>query len=220
MSHFKGMSYEEVRPIFERVWDQNHAFVPKDFEIEKEVMKRPEFDLQQNVNKQKLEDEAEKEELRTVLDIIPRDDVAMDVESLATKYPIFDWKTYVLAENFIYYQIFRADGISKNYKIFTEMLNDFDRQDGDLKILFEPDEEDGVWRNQQGYNLISWRLFDSCRVHVLLMDSKIAIHMLIEKQYPFTQEMLSRMLSRRLEVDHESEMAFELIRFTRSQVKK
>ncbi|GJR68725.1 hypothetical protein Tco_0014790 [Tanacetum coccineum] len=43
--------------------------------------------------------------------------------------PNFDWKTYVLAENFIYYQIFRADGISKNYKIFTEMLNDFDRQD-------------------------------------------------------------------------------------------
>ncbi|GJU72738.1 hypothetical protein Tco_1264143 [Tanacetum coccineum] len=29
------------------VWDQNQAFVPKDFEIEKEVMKRPGFDLQQ-----------------------------------------------------------------------------------------------------------------------------------------------------------------------------
>ncbi|GJY15386.1 hypothetical protein Tco_0385808 [Tanacetum coccineum] len=32
--------------------------------------------------------------------------------------------------------------------------------------------------------------------------------------------MLSRMLSRRLEVDHECEMAFELLRFTRSQLKK
>ncbi|GJY69171.1 hypothetical protein Tco_0472153 [Tanacetum coccineum] len=46
-SHFKGMSYEDVRLIFERVWDQNHVFVPKDSEIEKEVMKRPGFDLQQ-----------------------------------------------------------------------------------------------------------------------------------------------------------------------------
>ncbi|GJU25449.1 hypothetical protein Tco_1164070 [Tanacetum coccineum] len=46
-SHFKGISYEDVRLIFERVWDQNHAFIPKDFEIEKEVMKRPGFDFPQ-----------------------------------------------------------------------------------------------------------------------------------------------------------------------------
>ncbi|GKA91046.1 hypothetical protein Tco_0812916 [Tanacetum coccineum] len=46
-SHFKRMSYEYIRLIFERVWDQNHAFVPKDSEIEKEVMKRPGFDFPQ-----------------------------------------------------------------------------------------------------------------------------------------------------------------------------
>ncbi|GKB49728.1 hypothetical protein Tco_0900481, partial [Tanacetum coccineum] len=39
--------YEDIRPIFERVWDQNNAFVPKDSEIEKEVMKRPGFDFPQ-----------------------------------------------------------------------------------------------------------------------------------------------------------------------------
>ncbi|GJT49899.1 hypothetical protein Tco_0976056 [Tanacetum coccineum] len=49
-------------------------------------------------------------------------------------------------------------------------------------------------------------LYDSCGVHVLLMDTGVNIHMLIEKKYPLTQEMLSRMLSRKLEVDHESEM--------------
>ncbi|GKF29395.1 hypothetical protein Tco_0095737, partial [Tanacetum coccineum] len=70
------------------------------------------------------------------------------------------------------------------------------------------------------YILISWRIFDSYRVHVLLMDNGIAIHMLIEKTYPLTQEMLSRMLSRRLKVDHECEMAYELLKFTRSQLKK
>ncbi|GJX25588.1 hypothetical protein Tco_0231884 [Tanacetum coccineum] len=206
-SHFKGMSYEDIRLIFERVWDQNHAFVPKDSEIEKEVMKRPGFDFPQksikknddsqqqagsskkrsredsdedNAKKQKLEDDAEKEELRDSMDVVPRDDIAIDVESLATKYPIVDWKTHVLTENMMYYQIIRADGSSKNYKIFSEMLDDFDRQDvmdlhrlvqerydttslegydlllwGDLKILFEPNEEDEIWKNQQDYNLIS-----------------------------------------------------------------
>ncbi|GJV66515.1 hypothetical protein Tco_1482024, partial [Tanacetum coccineum] len=37
-NHFKRMSYEDIRPIFESVWDQNHAFVPKDSEIEKEQL--------------------------------------------------------------------------------------------------------------------------------------------------------------------------------------
>ncbi|GKD18421.1 putative reverse transcriptase domain-containing protein [Tanacetum coccineum] len=91
---------------------------------------------------------------------------------------------------------------------------------GDLKILFQPDEEDEVWRHQHEYNLISWRLFDSCGIHNLLMDNGIAIHMMIEKKYPLTQEMLSKMLSRKLEVDHENEMVFELLRFIRSQVQK
>ncbi|GJV59268.1 hypothetical protein Tco_1465368 [Tanacetum coccineum] len=112
-----------------------------------------------------------------------------------------------------------ADGSSKNYKIFSEILDDFDRQDViDLQRL--PNEEDEIWKNQQDYNLISWRLFDSCGVHVLLMNTRVAIHMMIEKKYPLTREMLSRMLNRRLEVDYESEMAFELLRFTRSQLQK
>ncbi|GKA41588.1 hypothetical protein Tco_0734248 [Tanacetum coccineum] len=183
------MSYEDIRPIFERVWDQNNAFVPKDSKIEKEVMKRPGFDFQQksskkrskedfdedNAKKQKLEDDAEKKELRDSMDVVPRDDIAIDVESLATKYPI---------------------------------------------ILFEPNEEDEIWKNQQDYNLISWRLFDSCGIHILLMSTGVANHMMIEKKYPLTQEMLSGMLSRRLEVDHESEMAYELLRFIRSQLQK
>ncbi|GJR02394.1 hypothetical protein Tco_0525378 [Tanacetum coccineum] len=130
-------------------------------------------------------------------------------ESLATKFPIVDWKTYVLAENFMYYQIFRADGSSKNYKIFSEIPDDFYRQDvldlhrlvkarymtsspegydlmlwGDIKTVFEPNKEDEVWKNQHEYNLISWRLFDSCGIHILLMNNGIAIQMMIEKKYP------------------------------------
>ncbi|GKD79447.1 hypothetical protein Tco_1342068 [Tanacetum coccineum] len=57
-------------------------------------------------------------------------------------------------------------------------------------------------------------------VLVLLMDTGVAIHMMVEKKYPLTQERFSRMLSRRLEVDHESEMAFELLRFTKLQLQK
>ncbi|GJR16820.1 hypothetical protein Tco_0965347 [Tanacetum coccineum] len=36
MKDFEGMSYDEIRPIFEKIWDFNHNFVPMDLEIEKE----------------------------------------------------------------------------------------------------------------------------------------------------------------------------------------
>ncbi|GJX99511.1 hypothetical protein Tco_0356530 [Tanacetum coccineum] len=79
--------------------------------------------------RQKLEEDAEKEELKGFLEIIPREEVPMEVESLSTKFSIVDWKTCVLTENFMYYQVFRGDGSSKNYKVLSEMLEDFDRQE-------------------------------------------------------------------------------------------
>ncbi|GJW54936.1 hypothetical protein Tco_0099021 [Tanacetum coccineum] len=136
----------------------------------KSSKKRPRAEHdEESVKKQKLEDEAEREELKACLDIVPRNDIAMDFESLATKYPIIDWKTYILTENVTYYQIIKANGSYKNYKIFSRMLDDFDGQDvidlyrlvkeryettspegydlllwGDLKTLFEPSEEDEI----------------------------------------------------------------------------
>ncbi|GKF71741.1 hypothetical protein Tco_0207855, partial [Tanacetum coccineum] len=60
------------------------------------------------------------------------------------------------------------------------------------------------------------RLYDSCGVHLLLMDTGIIIYMMVKKKYPLTQEMLSRILSGKLEVDHECEMAYELLRLIKS----
>ncbi|GJU94950.1 hypothetical protein Tco_1319706 [Tanacetum coccineum] len=247
-NQMKSKSFEEIQKLYEREQKWINDFVPIDSEVVKDsrkgkaegsrkktvARKRTGEKLDdESVKRQKIEDDAEKEALRAYLDIISGDDEAVNVESLATKYPIVDWKTHALSEDKMYYEIIRGDGSTKSYKIFTEMLDDFDRQDvldlyrlvkerfetaspkgydrllwGDLITVFEPSEDDDIWKAQQDYTLISWRLFDSCGVHVLLMDTGIAIHMLIEKTYPLTQEMLSRMLSRRLEVDHECEMAY------------
>ncbi|GJR99725.1 hypothetical protein Tco_0316234 [Tanacetum coccineum] len=284
ISDFKGMSYNDIRPIFEKVWDFNQNIEPMDAEHGSEKQKSPEkekslekekspekiveeeVDTQEEMKevvkepgakrkksiprkstrkRQKMEEDAEKEELKGFLDIIPREEVPIEVESISTKFPIVDWKTCVLTETFMYYQVFRGDGSSKNYKILSEMLEDFDRLDveelyrlvkerysasrpegfdlmlwGDLHTLFEPDEDDEIWKDQHEYNLISWRLCDFCGIHILLMENGLAIHMLTEKKYPLSQEMLTKMLSRKLEVDHESSQAFELLRFIRSQVQK
>ncbi|GKB81143.1 hypothetical protein Tco_0948038 [Tanacetum coccineum] len=199
---------------------------------------------EESVKRQKVEDDAEKAELKLCLEIALNDDKAINIEPLATKSSIVDWETQILGEELFYYQIMRVDGSSKVYKVLYAMLNDFDRQDlidlhrlvkerfkttqpkgydrllwGDLMIIFEPGEQDELWRNQQHYSLISCKLFDSCGVHSLLMDT-VSIHMLVERIYPLTQLTLERMLNTRLQVDHECEMAYELIRFIKSQYKK
>ncbi|GKC99142.1 hypothetical protein Tco_1169417 [Tanacetum coccineum] len=107
----------------------------------------------ESVKKQKLdENDAEKAELRACLDIVLGDEIAMNFESLATKYPIIDWKTHILLENMMYYQIIRAYGSSKNYKIFSKMLDDFDRQDVvDLHRLVQERYET---TSPEGYDLL------------------------------------------------------------------
>ncbi|GJY57494.1 hypothetical protein Tco_0456609 [Tanacetum coccineum] len=209
MCHFKGISYEEIRPIFERVWDQIQSFVPMDFKKEKGSEKKSggrrkkslakkrarETLSEESAKKQKLEDDTEKEEIQVYLNIVLEEE-SIDVESLATKYPIVDWETQILANDKYYYQIKRADGSVKHYKIFSAILYDFNRQD----VL-------------ELYRLVKDRFQTaSPEVHVLLMDTGLVIHMMVEKKYPMSQDTLSKMLSRRLEVDHQSEMGYELIR--------
>ncbi|GJR63549.1 hypothetical protein Tco_1505711 [Tanacetum coccineum] len=67
--------------------------------------------------------------IKACWEIVLGDDSDVNIESLATKYPIVDRKTHILAEDKMYYQIIRADGSTKYYKIFSAMLDDFDRQD-------------------------------------------------------------------------------------------
>ncbi|GJZ13975.1 hypothetical protein Tco_0549205 [Tanacetum coccineum] len=84
---------------------------------------------EESTKRQKLEDDAEKAELQLCLEIVPRDDKAVNVKSLSIKYSTVDWKTHILAEDKMYYQIIRADRSEKYYKIYSAMLDDFDRQD-------------------------------------------------------------------------------------------
>ncbi|GJS12802.1 hypothetical protein Tco_0407274 [Tanacetum coccineum] len=136
-----------------------------------------------------------------------------------------------------YYQIMRADGKSQMYRIFSHMLKSFSREDledlyklvkakyestrpvedldlllwGDLKTMFEPHVEDTVWRNQQDYKVLEWKLYDSCGVHSLRMQH-VYIHMLVEKRYPLTLPTIAHMLNKKIQVDYFSEMAYQLLK--------
>ncbi|GJU60633.1 hypothetical protein Tco_1238399 [Tanacetum coccineum] len=57
-SRFKGMKYEDIRPIFERVWDQNQYFVPIDSELEVQRLKRAGQDVVEEPTKRQRTGEA------------------------------------------------------------------------------------------------------------------------------------------------------------------
>ncbi|GJR28893.1 hypothetical protein Tco_1105125 [Tanacetum coccineum] len=263
ITDFKGMSYNDIRPIFEKLWDFNQNIVPMDAEKGSKKQKSPEKEKAKSPEKERstekiVEEEAVTQEER---EEVVKEPVTKRKKSIPRKTTRRDQKLKKILRRWnsrefwicpreeasleIESFINKGDGSSKNYKVLSEMLEDFDRMDveelfrlvkerystsapegfdlmlwGDLHTLFEHDEDDEIWRDQHEYNLLSWRLCDFCGIHILLMDNGLAIHMLTEKKYPLSQEMLSKMLSRKLEVDHESSQAFELLRFIRAQVQK
>ncbi|GJX78567.1 hypothetical protein Tco_0326716 [Tanacetum coccineum] len=173
------------------------------------------------------------------------EEVAIDAIPLAVKSPsIVDWKIHKEGRK-NYYQIIRADGKYQIYMIFSHMLKSFDSEDletlyklvkakyestrpmedldlvlwNDLKTMLKPHVEDNVWKNQQDYKVLSWKLYDSCRVHFLRMQH-MQIYMLVEKKYPLTPSTLTMMLEKKLMIDYESEMAYQLFKFIIKQFKK
>ncbi|GJU99609.1 hypothetical protein Tco_1328880 [Tanacetum coccineum] len=192
-----------------------------------------------------MEEDKETTELQRLIEVVPdKEEVAIDAIPLATKPPsIVDYKIHKEG-NKTYYQIIRGDGSSKMYSVFSHMLKSFDREDletlwelvkakhgstrpeegcervlwGDLKTMFDPHVEDQVWRNQQDYRVLDWKLYDSCGVHSLRKQN-VHIHMLVEKRYPLTPATITDMLNRKLQADHWNKMCYHLLKLITKQLK-
>ncbi|GJZ98610.1 hypothetical protein Tco_0671063 [Tanacetum coccineum] len=140
MSYFKGMKYEDIRPIFEQVWDQTQSFMPMDSEKEskekaEERMKRKTSKAREDkIKRQKTKDDPEKLTLMEYVKVVSDSEEAINVIPLAVKSPIVSWKSYCKGD-MGFYEIHRADSNYKTYKFFSEMLNDFDRDD--LIVLYK-----------------------------------------------------------------------------------
>ncbi|GJV36843.1 hypothetical protein Tco_1409320 [Tanacetum coccineum] len=247
LNDLKLKDFDSIQKIFDRAFKRVITFEDFRTELVKGKEKREGTELiQENTKKQKVEDDKETAELKQLMKIIPdEEEVAIDAIPLAVKSPsIVGWKIYKEGRK-SYYQIMRADGKSQMYMFFSQMLKNFDREDledlyklvkakfestkpvedldlllwGDLKTMFEPHVEDAVWRNQQAYKVLDWKLYDSCGVHSLRMQH-MQIYMLVEKKYPLAPLTLSMMLEKKLNIDYESEMAYQLLKLIIKQLKK
>ncbi|GJZ33905.1 hypothetical protein Tco_0579341 [Tanacetum coccineum] len=88
-----------------------------------------------------------------------------------------------------YLVIYRANG---NFRAFNYLM------EGDLKIMMESSTEGNkqsdFWSGQQDWKIITWR------------------------RYPLSKDLLQRMLDLGLEVERESYVALDLIRFIKHQI--
>ncbi|GJV21799.1 hypothetical protein Tco_1370819 [Tanacetum coccineum] len=154
------------------------------------------------------EKELSEEELQKLLVVVPVEEVY--VEALQVKYPIIDWDVYS-EDTRRYWKIIRVGNHREAYQIFAKMLKKFDRDNlvklwdlvkerfstteptndkekelwVELKRLFEPDNDDILWKLQR-------------YMHDPLKD------------YPLSKGVL--MLVNKLLVEQSSEMANELLR--------
>ncbi|GKB99118.1 hypothetical protein Tco_0985255 [Tanacetum coccineum] len=146
-----------------------------------------------------------------------------------------------------YLVIHRANGNFRAFNYLMEVLHIFDRQDlfhlynlmmelyseitlegielilwGDLKILMdssiEENDQSDFWSDQIDWKIVTWRLYVACGVYILELEDGTIIHMLVERMYPLSKDLLQRMLALRFEVERESTAALDLIRFIKQQI--
>nr|GEX33187.1 retrovirus-related Pol polyprotein from transposon TNT 1-94 [Tanacetum cinerariifolium] len=188
---------------------------------------------QESAKKQMIDNGQEAAELKKYLEIVPdnEDDVTIDATPLSSMSPtIIDYKIHKEGRK-SYFQIIIADGSSQMYYTFSKMLKNFNRENlevlwnivkarfekvqpvddmdsfllQNLKTMFEHHVEDSVWKNQQGLAKVkNWKLFDSCGVHCVSMQNTI-YYLLVEKM---------------LQVDYKVEMAYDLLRLVRRQLRE
>nr|GEZ72736.1 hypothetical protein [Tanacetum cinerariifolium] len=179
LDYFKGMSYDDIRPIFEAKFNSNITFLLKSKEQIGEEENRAiesinETLAQKAAKRRKLNEEVE--DLKKHLEIVPDedDDVYTEATPLAIKVPIVDYQITQL-NNKPRYKIIRADG-TQLYVSFITLLKNFDREDLEslwsivkerfstskpnnfsddyllttLRAMFErPDGQDQVWKSQR-----------------------------------------------------------------------
>nr|GEV43718.1 hypothetical protein [Tanacetum cinerariifolium] len=138
LDYFKGMSYDDIRPIFKAKFNSNIEFLLKSKEQIKEEENRAlesinETPAQKAAKRRKMNEDVE--DLKQHLEIVPDEDNDVYTEGtpLARRVPVVDYQI-VHFNNKPHYKIIRADGTHQLYVSFITLLNNFNRED--LKLLW------------------------------------------------------------------------------------
>nr|GEY19005.1 uncharacterized mitochondrial protein AtMg00810-like [Tanacetum cinerariifolium] len=136
LDNFKGMSYDDIRLIFEAKFNSNIEFLLKTKEQIEEEENRAIASInktlaQKAAKRRRLNEESEDvNELKQHLEIVPDEDdnVYTEATLLARKVPVVDYQI-VHINNKPHFKIIRADETHQLYVSFITLLKNFDRED-------------------------------------------------------------------------------------------
>nr|GEX71858.1 hypothetical protein [Tanacetum cinerariifolium] len=212
MDYFKGMSYDDIRPIFEAKFNSNIEFLLKTKEqIEEEenraIASINETPAQKATKRRRLNEEAKDvEELKQHLEIVSDedDDVYTEATPLAKKVPVVDYQI-IHFNNKPHHKIIRVDETHQLYVSFIILLKNFDREDLEslwsiVKERFSTSKPNNFLDDfllttlkvmferpdgQDQAKVKSWKLLESCGVHIVALTTTQLI-MLVEIRYPLS----------------------------------
>nr|GEV19755.1 hypothetical protein [Tanacetum cinerariifolium] len=234
IQHFKGMTYDQVRLIFEREYNSVQTFLKSDRD-EEPTKKRlsKETLLQENFKKlrAKVKISGSSSTQQGTPTVDPTEISEEDVQNMLQIVPMAEFKVEAL-------QV-KVGGITQAYQRFEDMLKEFDREDLDalwrlvkerfstalpivnkekalwaeLTRLYEPNADDVFLKLQRYMHYpIIWKLHSNYGVHqVSLTTRRYDIYMLAEKDHPLSNQVMTLMLSSRLKVKEDSELARDLV---------
>nr|GEV70917.1 hypothetical protein [Tanacetum cinerariifolium] len=220
MKHFKGMTYDKVRPIFETEYKKVQTFLNPDRD-EEPTMKRvtEETMLQESFKKLKAVEVSGFESTQDTSIIDPKYMSEEDVKNMLEIILVSKFKVEALQS-------------------FEDMLKGFDREDLDalcrfvkekfstavttedkenalwveLKRLYEPNADDVFLKFQRYmHDPLTWKLYTNCGVHQVSSTRRHDIFMLTNKDYPMSDVVMIFILSAKLQVDDDCEMARDIV---------
>ncbi|GJS47606.1 hypothetical protein Tco_0597727 [Tanacetum coccineum] len=192
--NLKNKSFANIQELFDKAMKRVNTFIDYKNKLMEESSKKAETELEENSKRDSTREQFKESRRRA-----GTRKLEIDAIPLATKPPtIVDWKIHKEGKN-SYYQIIRADGSSKMYRVFSQMLKSFDMED--LETLYKlVKAKYGSTRPVEDLDLILYGDLKTVSAHV---DISFAWG---EMSLPYTLLLLTDMLNKKLQCDHFSEM--------------
>ncbi|GKC01590.1 hypothetical protein Tco_0987726 [Tanacetum coccineum] len=194
-NQLQNKSFDDIQKLFDKAMKRVNTFVDMDIELVEGSKVRAEAEITQESSSKRAGSELEQESIK-------RQKVDEDKETteLQRLIEVVSGKGEVAIDNIplatkpptiVDYQIYKEGKSWKPYQ---------------------------VWRNQQDYRVLDWKLYDSCGVHSLRKQN-VHIHMLVEKRYPLTPATITDMLNTKLQADHWNKMCYQILKLITKQLK-
>nr|GEV69511.1 putative reverse transcriptase domain-containing protein [Tanacetum cinerariifolium] len=212
MEYFRSMTYNKVRPIFERECNKVQTLFKPNKDVEEPQKKRVDEEtlLQESFKKLKAVEVSGSHSTQDTPTHDPKEMSEEDVQNMLEIVPVSEFKVEALQVKEDRDALWRL--VKEKFSTAVPKVDKEKALWVELTRLFKPNVDDVFWKLQRYmHDPLTWKLYTNCGVHHVSSTRRHDILMLTEKDYPLSNVMMIMMLSAKLQVKEDSEMARDLM---------